>query len=241
MIEILDPGPFATIQDLGRVGHAALGVSSSGAFDAAALRAANRLVGNAESAAAVEFTFGGLRLLARDAVTLALTGTVCPGAPGWGVALTVPAGTRLALGVPTDGLRSYLAVRGGIDVAPTLGSRSTDTLSGLGPAVLRPGELLRPGAAGSDPADGTWVPPARRLTHRVVLGPRTDWFTTEASETLLRASWTVREQSDRVGLRLDGPRLERAIDGELPSEATVPGALQVPRTVGRSCSARTAR
>lgn len=228
MIEILHPGPFATIQDLGRIGQAALGVPRSGAFDTAALRAANRLVGNAESSAAIEFSFGGLRMCAHDAVTIALTGAVCPGAPGWGVALTLRGGTRLALGVPADGLRSYLAVRGGVDVTPILGSRSTDTLSGLGPAALRSGDLLRTGAANGDPADGAWVARARPPAHRVVLGPRTDWFTAEALAALLRSPWVVREQSDRVGLRLDGPRLQRAIDDELPSEPTVPGAIQVP-------------
>ncbi|WP_375489443.1 biotin-dependent carboxyltransferase family protein [uncultured Jatrophihabitans sp.] len=228
MIEIVEPGPSATVQDLGRIGRAAVGVPRSGGFDRAALRAANRLVGNPDNAAVVECTFGGLRLRVERAVTVALTGAACAGAPDWGRAVTLPAGAEVSLGTPAVGLRSYLAVRGGLDVDPILGSRSTDTLSGLGPPALRPGSRLAVGTARGNPADGTWVAPAGVDAHRVVLGPRADWFTPAAAARLLEARWTVRDRSDRVGVRLDGPRLERAVDGELPSEPTVPGALQVP-------------
>jgi len=227
MIEILETGPLATVQDLGRPGYAALGVPRSGAFDRAALQLANRLVGNPDDAAAVEVTLGGLHLLLRDAATVALTGAACPGAPDRDVAVSLPAGARIRLGTPATGLRSYLAVRGGIAVAPVLGSRSTDTLSGLGPAPLRPGQLLPVGAAAGVVSGASGLPrPAGPLTVR--FGPRDDWFTPSARRLLLDAEWTVRSESDRVGLRLAGPPLERVRPGELPSEPTLPGAVQVP-------------
>jgi hypothetical protein len=122
MIEVIAPGPLTTVQDLGRAGFAALGVPRSGAFDRAALRRGNRLVGNTESAAALEVTLGGLAVRFDAAATIALTGARCPGAPDQDAAVTVAAGTVLRLGVPVSGLRSYLAVRGGIAVDAVLGS-----------------------------------------------------------------------------------------------------------------------
>jgi allophanate hydrolase subunit 2 len=106
VIEIVRPGPLATVQDLGRPGHAALGVPSSGAFDRAALRLANRLVGNPDGAAALEITLGGLELRLHRPATIALTGAVCPGAPDWDAAVSVPGGTVVWLGTPASGLRS---------------------------------------------------------------------------------------------------------------------------------------
>jgi biotin-dependent carboxylase-like uncharacterized protein len=227
VIEIVAPGPLATVQDGGRPGLAALGVPRSGAFDRAALAAANRLVGNAPDASAVEITLGGLAFRCRTAVTFALTGAACEGA-ATGTAVTVPAGTTVALGVPRRGLRTYLAVRGGVAVEPVLGSRSTDTLSGLGPPPLRAGDLLPVGSAASGPVTGALVPAAGRHPLRVVVGPRDDWFAPGALQVLTAAAWTVRADSDRVGVRLAGPALERAVPGELPSEPTLPGAVQVP-------------
>jgi biotin-dependent carboxylase-like uncharacterized protein len=228
MIEVIAPGPLATVQDLGRVGYASLGVPRSGAFDRAALRLANRLVGNPPGAAAIEVTFGGLRLHLRQPATVALTGAVCPGAPDWAAAVTLPAGAWIALGTPARGLRSYLAVRGGFALPAVLGSRSTDTLSGIGPAPLRRGDALPVGAA-SDPVPGvSAAEPTPSHLLRVRLGPRDDWFTSAARTLLVEASWQVRPESDRVGLRLAGPALDRVRDGELPSEPTLPGAVQVP-------------
>jgi biotin-dependent carboxylase-like uncharacterized protein len=227
MIEILDPGPLATVQDLGRTGWAALGVPRSGAFDRAALRLANRLVGNAENTAAIEVTLGGLAIAARDAVTFALTGAACAGLD-WGVPITVPAGRVVRLGRPRLGLRSYLAVRGGLDGPAVLGSRSTDTLSGLGPAPLRAGDVLPVGTAAGSVSGAAAAPRAPSGVLDVLLGPRDDWFTKAAAELFAASEWTVRPDSDRVGLRLDGPKLERDRTGELPSEPTRPGAVQVP-------------
>src|SRR5207244_855528 len=121
MIEVLSPGPRTTVQDLGRPGWASLGVGRSGAFDRAALVLANRLVGNPPGAAAVELTLGGLAFRLHDAATVVLTGALLPGLD-WGAPTTRPAGAIIRLGAPTSGLRSYLAVRGGVDVEPVLGS-----------------------------------------------------------------------------------------------------------------------
>jgi biotin-dependent carboxylase-like uncharacterized protein len=228
MIEIVEPGPFASIQDAGRSGFARLGVARSGAFDRAALRLANRLVGNRPDTAAVEVTLGGLELRVHDAVTLALAGAVCPGFD-WGTAVTLAAGATVRLGTPAHGLRSYLAVRGGLAVAAELGSCSTDTMSGLGPPALRRGDRLGIGDDIAGEIGGATAPPRpARGRLRVVAGPRDDWFAPSALARLTATTWTVRAESNRVGIRMDGPRLERVRAGELPSEPTLPGALQVP-------------
>jgi biotin-dependent carboxylase-like uncharacterized protein len=228
MIEIVAPGPLATVQDLGRAGWAGLGVPRSGAFDRAAARLANRLVGNEAHAAVIEVTLGGLRVRALDATTVALAGTPCPGAD-FGVAFTLPAGATLQLGPPVSGLRSYLAVRGGVGADQVLGSRSTDLLSGLGPPRLRAGDRLPAGPSPTRPPSGAAAPVG--YSHRPLrftAGPRVDWFAAEALDLLTGTAWTVRPESDRVGVRFDGPSLRRVRDGELPSEPTLPGALQVP-------------
>jgi biotin-dependent carboxylase-like uncharacterized protein len=229
MIEILEPGPLCTVQDLGRSGWAELGVGRAGAFDRGALALANRLVGNHPAAAGLEITLGGLRLRLSGAATVAVTGARCGGTLDWGRAVSLPAGSVLELHAPSEGLRTYLAVRGGLDAAPVLGSRSTDTLGGLGPAPLRAGDRLGIGASGAAGIDGSAAVP-RPVPARleVVLGPRADWFTGEAVALLVSARWTVRPESNRIGVRLDGPELPRMRAGELASEATVPGALQVP-------------
>jgi biotin-dependent carboxylase-like uncharacterized protein len=233
VIEILDPGPLATVQDLGRHGYAALGVPRSGAFDAAALRSANRLVGNPPGAAGIEITLGGLWVRTTAAATVALTGALCAGVPDWYAAVTLAGGARFRLGTPPTGLRTYLAVRGGIDVPAVLGSRSSDRLSGLGPAPLRPGDLLPTGRGselpGKLPGGLPGRPPALSpVPLRLSWGPRDDWFVDDARHLLLTTTWTARPESDRVGVRLDGPPLERVRDDELPSEPTLPGAVQVP-------------
>lgn len=228
MIEIVAPGPLTTVQDAGRPGWASVGVPHSGAFDRAAARLANRLVGNDPALAALEVTMGGLALLARDAVTVALTGAPCPGAD-WGVAVSLAAGSALRLGRPARGLRSYLAVRGGLAVDRVLGSRSTDLLSGIGPPLVRAGDRLPVGPPPLASPSGAVAPTCwPRHTLRVYVGPRADWFTGDALDRLTGATWTVRPESDRVGVRLDGPPLRRARAGELPSEPTRPGAVQVP-------------
>jgi biotin-dependent carboxylase-like uncharacterized protein len=230
-------GPLATVQDLGRPGHAAWGVPRSGAADRRSLRLANRLVGNPEDAAGVEVTFGGARLRALADLVVAVTGASTPVTIGGEPAernapLVLRSGVELALAPPAGGVRTYLAVRGGLVVAPVLGSRSTDLLAGLGPAPLAPGDRLTVGKA-TGPVPEVAVapvadPPAHEVTLALRLGPRDDWFRPSARRALLSAAWRVTSDSNRVGVRLDGPRLERAVDDELPTEGLGLGALQVP-------------
>ncbi|MEV4168734.1 biotin-dependent carboxyltransferase family protein [Nonomuraea sp. NPDC049709] len=229
MIEVLAPGPYATVQDLGRPGLAHLGVPCSGAADAPSLRLANRLVGNAEGLAGIELTFGMARLRFLDAAWVALAGAPLASGADMGVPFWVPAGGELRLGAPVRGLRTYLAVRGGIAVEPVLGSRSTDSLSGLGPEPLRAGTLLPVGPPeGVISVDLAPMPGPRPAVLRVLPGPRDDWFVPEALAALCGGPYTVTQDSNRVGVRLSGPELARAKEGELPSEGMVTGAVQVP-------------
>ncbi|MFV2198589.1 biotin-dependent carboxyltransferase family protein [Nocardiopsis sp. LOL_012] len=236
-LEVLETGPLTTVQDTGRFGCADLGVGRSGAADARSHALANRLVANPVGAAALEATVGGLGVRAHGAVTVAVTGAPVPlavdGRPvPLNTVLRLPDGAELSMGAARRGLRSYLAVRGGVDVAPVLGSRSTDVLAGLGPAVPRPGDLLPVGAppARFPVADHAPVAPVGgpEVRLRAVPGPREDWFTAGALDTLFGAVYGVTARTDRVGARLSGPVLRRARGGELPSEGMVAGALQVP-------------
>lgn len=249
-LRIVSPGLQSLIQDLGRQGYSALGVSAAGALDRASLRRANRLVGNSPSAAAIETVSGGLKVQAVGDQVLAVAGAPSaltidspsdPESDNPGRRRTIPVATpfalldgeTLTLGAPEAGFRSYLAVRGGVDAAPVLGSRSTDTMSGIGPAPLAAGQLLasgnvvESGVVGNPelqpdfPGDGVTV-------LDIVPGPRADWFDASALESLCGQDWVVKPQSNRVGMRLDGTPLERSRRGELPSEGTVAGAIQVP-------------
>ena len=232
MIEIVRPGPFATIQDLGRPGHAALGVGVSGAADRRALRLANRLVGNPEDAAGIEITLGGFVARFERLCRVAVTGAPCDSSVGMDAPAYVRAGEELRLGMPSAGLRTYVAVAGGIDVPAVLGSRATDTLAGLGPERLREGTRLPIGEVRGEPPGVDYAPvlaPSADPVLRVLPGPRADWFTPDALERLLHEPFTVTGDADRVGIRLEGPELERREPGrELPSEGMVEGALQIP-------------
>ncbi|SMX91372.1 MULTISPECIES: carboxyltransferase domain-containing protein [unclassified Brevibacterium] len=246
-LEVLQPGLQLLIQDLGRPGFASMGVSGAGAADRTALRTANRLVGNTETAAGLESFGGGARLRFTGDGVATVTGadgtiTVTAGdgtvlKPQLGEAFAVADGDELEIGTATRGIRRYLAIRGGFDVATALDSASADTLAGLGPAVLEAGttltlhpQLAAPHLVEVNPAPARDLPqPGETLTLSVTLGPRDDWFTSSGVETLLSQEWTVTHESDRVGLRLSGEvPLERARTGELPSEGAVTGALQVP-------------
>ncbi|MGY1637690.1 biotin-dependent carboxyltransferase family protein [Geodermatophilus sp. SYSU D00742] len=231
-LTVLAPGPLTTVQDAGRPGQGALGIGRSGACDRGAAALANRLVGNDPAAAVLEVTLGGLAVRADADVLVATTGARCPGSPAHNAPHRLAAGTQLRLGVPPTGLRTYLAVRGGVAVEPVLGSRATDLLSGLGPPVLSAGDVLPVGGAGG-PLPGVDLapvadPPGGEVTLRVLPGPRADWFAEDAAGVLTGTGWTVTGESNRIGLRLDGPPLERARTGELASEGMVRGALQVP-------------
>lgn len=236
-LDVLASGPLTTVQDLGRPGQAHLGVGTSGACDRASLRRANRLAGNPEGAAGLEVTLGGLAVRARGQLVVSVTGAPTPvdvdGVPkAMDTVLHLASGAVLQVGFPSAGARTYLSVHGGIDVTPLLGSRSADLLAGLGPPPLGPGDVLPVGTSAYDwtPVD---VAPGRAIGDGEVylgmlLGPNDDWFTPAALRRLITALWTVTSDSNRVGLRLAGPQLDRSMPGELPSAGLLPGAIQVP-------------
>ncbi|WP_433799145.1 biotin-dependent carboxyltransferase family protein [Actinomycetospora sp. CA-084318] len=237
MITVLATGPQTTVQDVrGRPGRADLGVGVSGAADRRALALANRLVGNHGDAAGLEITLGGFAGSFPTTCVVALTGAPAPATIDGRAAdlhrpVVVPAGAELRLGTPPTGLRTYLAVRGGIAVAPVLGSRATDVVAGLGPAVVAEGDELPVGSPPTHPVPAVDLAPPPRAdgTLRVVLGPRADWFADPG--LLLRHPWTVTDDLNRVGFRLDGPELARAeafAGVELPSEGVIRGSVQVP-------------
>ncbi|WP_028245773.1 carboxyltransferase domain-containing protein [Pseudoclavibacter soli] len=253
-LTVVQPGLGGTLQDLGRAGHADLGVSRSGALDHDAARLASRLVGNASDVASIE-THGGLQLRAAGEQVLAVTGAevtltvhAAAGHAGasrrtavLGQAFALRDGETLEVGFPTRGSVAYVGVRGGFAVAPVLDSLSTDVLSGLGPEPLATGTVLPvhrsavaavaqvwPGEAGGDAA-AALPAPNETVTLDVVLGPRTEMFAADALATLFAQEWSVTPQSNRVGLRLHGETpLVRSDHRELASEGTASGALQVP-------------
>lgn len=240
-ITIRETGPLATVQDLGRPGYAHLGVPGSGAADRGAMMLANRLVGNTVSAATIECTLGGLTLTTDTDVLMAVTGadTVVrvDGTPvGVAAAVALRAGSELSVDAPSWGCRNYVAVRGGVDVPPVLGSRSTDVLSGLGPAALSAGDRLHVGDDAQDWPEVSSAPPDTDHPRIVVLdcspGPRRD-LVADAS-MLYGGVWEVTAHSNRVGVRLDRPAggsglLEHRDDaGELRSEGIAHGSVQIP-------------
>lgn len=236
-IVVEEPGIQSLVQDLGRPGHAHLGVPTSGAADRASLAEANRLVGNRPDAAGIEVTVGGLVCRVTRRTLVAVTGAACPvivdgrawagATAGW-----LESGARLELGPATAGHRAYVAVRGGLDVERVLGSRSTDTFGGLGPDPLHAGQRVPLGVARGEVPDverAPRVPPTAGTVHvRILPGPRADWFADRAHARLAGARWRVGMSSTRVAIVLEGPGLPRRIPGELPSEGLVRGAVQVP-------------
>lgn len=230
MLSVLGTGPQVLVQDAGRVGYAHLGVPRAGALDAPAARLGNRLVGNPAGAAVLEVLLGGLALRAEAGCWVAVTGaevavSVDEVARGHGRAEWLPAGSVLRLGLPRVGLRSYVAVAGGIAVDPVLGSRSTDTLAWVGPPPVTVGNVLPVGAARGVPAGVEAPLPRRPGPLRLLPGPHPELFGDLGA--LTRTRWEVLPASNRIGLRLSGPAVPRAA-GELPSEGTVLGAVQVP-------------
>lgn len=237
-LQVLATGPLTLVQDLGRPGLAALGVGRSGAADRGAFRLGARLLAQDYAAAALEVTFGGLTVQAAGDLTLALTGAEAPAAidgrpVGYRSPLPVRAGQTLRIGTPAVGLRTYVSVRGGLEVPAVLGSRATDTLSGIGPPPVRAGDLL---PVGPPPrtfpvVDHAPAPPAPDgpLVLHALAGPRDDWLADP--DALAAATRNVSSRSDRVGIRLSGPTLSwhPAYAGrELASEGVVRGAVQVP-------------
>lgn len=236
-LEILRTGPLALVEDLGRTGMAHLGVTRSGAADRRSHTLANRLVANPDDRATVEVMFGGLtaRVCGGDvdiAVTGADTTPTVNGKPfGTNSIQHVRDGEVISLGSPDTGLRSYLAVRGGIDVEPVLGSRSYDVMSALGPRPLRAGDVVPVGEHTDDYPEIEQAPVAtiagQMLDLRVMPGPRDDWFVDP--DALVHNVWVASDRSDRVGMRLTGtPMRHRDPHRQLPSEGATRGAIQVP-------------
>lgn len=232
-LEVLAPGPLTLVQDGGRSGFAAVGVTGSGAADPAALRAANRLVGNRSGAAGLEVLLGGLRLRARGTVVVALTGAdaraqVDGREVACGRALRLVDGAELTLQPPDAGLRTWVAVRGGVAVPALLGSRSRDTLARWGPPPLTAGDLLGLGDEAVELPDPhgqvpPWARPAGVPVLELLPGPQQAWL----ADPLPREPMVVQPDSDRVALRLTGrPWRRRA--GELPPAPLVAGAVQLP-------------
>jgi antagonist of KipI len=239
-MRIIRAGQLTTVQDLGRCGHRAEGVPQSGAADAFALRVANALVGNPESAAGLEFTFAGPEVEFSEPVVVALGGATCDGMEPWTLR-AFAAGERLALGGCTRGCRGYLAIAGGVEVPLVLGSRSTylrGSFGGHEGRALRDGDVLRIAVGAGDilKADAAalrtrWRIDPRILptytsevTLRVIAGAQAEEFGLGWIESVFEVS----TQSDRMGLRLKGASLTRASGEELLSSAVAPGTIQVP-------------
>jgi len=236
-LEILRTGPLAIVEDLGRAGLAHLGVGRSGAADRHSHTLANRLVANPDDRATVEVTLGGFSARVRGGdVDIAVTGadtnpTVDEIMFGTNSIHHVRDGQVISLGMPRAGLRTYLAVRGGICVTPVLGSRSYDVMSAIGPSPLQAGDRLPIGEHTADYPELDQAPVAAitgaAVELLVVPGPRDDWFADP--DALVHTDWVASDHSDRVGMRLVGHPLQyRHPDRQLPSEGATRGAIQVP-------------
>jgi biotin-dependent carboxylase-like uncharacterized protein len=236
-LEILRTGPLAIVEDLGRAGLAHLGVGRSGAADRRSHTLANRLVANPDDRATVEVTFGGFAARVRGGdVDIAVTGAdTSPTLDGIMFGTNsihhVRDGQVISLGTPSAGLRTYLAVRGGICVTPVLGSRSYDVMSAIGPSPLRAGDRLPIGEHTADYPELDQAPVAAltgtAVELLVVPGPRDDWLVDP--DALVHMDWVASDHSDRVGMRLIGhPLQHRYPDRQLPSEGATRGAIQLP-------------
>ena len=238
-ILVKKPGPWTTVQDEGRFGYQASGIRPAGVMDTDAFRAANRLVGNAGGEAVLEMTFMGATLLFEAAAWFALTGADMRASldgtplPRYR-AIHAAAGQTLALGMAAAGCRGYLAVRGGIDVPLVMGSRSTDASARIGGCE---GRALREGDRLPVRADDGWAPSetlpleapnyAGEIRTRVILGPQDDRFTAAGVAAFLTSPYEVSADSDRMGIRLEGPAIESRGGTDIVSDGIVFGSIQV--------------
>lgn len=247
-IRVIAAGPQSLVQDGGRTGFQKLGVSVSGAADIDALNIGNRLVGNDPYDAAVEILLGGAEFEFETTATFALTGAetgaTLDGVPLTGdVSYSAHIAARLVLGMPApgQGLRTYLAVAGGIKTPRILGSRSTHVASEIGGVdgrALALGDLLEIGQAPAIAGSGKMFngidtlangPELLAVNVRVVLGPQDDEFSAAGIRTFLDSTYVVTDQSNRQGIRLDGPVIEsRTGSYDIVSDAVVNGSVQVP-------------
>lgn len=245
-IQVLDPGAFTTIQDSGRYGYQALGVSVSGPMDPAAYAAANRLCGNSKDSAVLEMTLLGGLYLFDSPCRISLCGAdMSPmlnerPAALW-TRISVSAGDRLRLGFAKNGCRLYMAVSGGIDTPLFLGSRSTNVrcrMGGTDGRALKAGDLLPVGKQAGDPADlpeecsipASDIPSyGSGISVRAVPGPQDDYFTEKGLSTFFSSVYTMENGSDRMGIRLSGDRIESISGTDILSDGTVFGSVQVTR------------
>ena len=238
-------GLLSSVQDGGRTGLRHLGIGRAGALDGLALQLANRLVGNAPAAPAIECLLGGLSLQFACDGWLALAGADCqarlddtPVWPGWRTRFT--AGQRLVLGRPRVGMCSYLALDGGVRQPQTLGACAADLSGGLGVALVSGAELPLGAAQPLSKPLGILLPaPPNGL--RFLPGPEWSWFS-QAEPQLVRQAWQVSPQSNRMGLRLTGEPLVREAGEELRSHGLLPGVIQVPpdgQPIVLGCEAQT--
>jgi len=241
VIQVQEPGLFTTVQDLGREGFGPIGVSASGAADAVSLRLGNRLVGNDEGAAGLEMTLLGGTFVFPERALLVLTGSdfgaALDGKPGeLGSSFEAKAGQTLRLGPTRTGARCYLCVQGGIAVELFLGSASTHILSGLGGhegRALRKGDALKIGAESGAIHERRLSALALnelqpRKVLRVTEGPQSDWFSESARRLFYESRYRVAEESNRMGIRLEGAIVPVPSGGEMISEGVSLGAIQVP-------------
>jgi antagonist of KipI len=240
-IHVRTPGLQTTVQDLGRNGFGPAGVSPSGAADPVSLRLGNRLVGNDESAAGLEMMLLGGTFVFPEGATLALTGSdfspmLNDARVELGESVAVRPGQTLRLGPTKSGARCYLCVQAGIDVKPFLGSASTHILSGLGGfegRALRQGDVLRMKPGRKTFSNRAIAPKAleqlsRRLVLRVTAGPQIAWFSESSLRSFYANTYRVGEQSNRMGLRLEGAALAQRGAGQMITEGVSLGAIQVP-------------
>lgn len=217
---VVRSGIATTFQDRGRAGLAQIGVGAAGAVDPGLAGLVNRLVGNDPAAAVIE-TCGDLELLATAPVIVASSAHLAP--------TQLQVGERVVVRPGAHGrLWHYVAVHGGFEVDPVLGSASRDTLAGLGPEPLADGQPLGARAVSRSFSIVDHAPLAELdAVVRVLPGPRRHWFSDTSWDRFFSSPWTVTSTS-RVGTRLAGGPVERVVDGELPSEGLVRGAIQVP-------------
>jgi antagonist of KipI len=239
---VLKSGLFTTVQDLGRNGYLRYGVPVSGAMDQFSLAAANVLVGNRPGEACFETTVVGPELQALTETQIAIAGARCSpringeDVPMWHT-LAVKTGDIVSLGNARDGCRTYLSVRGGISVPLVLGSRSTYVRGGFGGLdgrALRNGDLIE--TADSVPHGVECFMPkelvprfAESVEAHVVLGPQADMFAETGIAAFLSSVFKVSAEADRMGYRLEGPRVEHVREADIVSDALLPGAIQVPK------------
>ena len=241
-ITVLNPGLLTTVQDLGRVGYQQFGVSVSGVMDPRAAAIGNILVGNPQGEAVLECTLMGPQLKFETDEVIAVTGgDLSPTLDGQPVptyaALAVKAGQTLRFGVPKAGCRAYIAFAGGLDIPLVMGSRSTymkAAIGGFEGRKLQKGDALglrAPVAGYANLHQRAIAPefvPRPVYTLRVVLGPQDDAFTPEGVATFLGSEYTVTNEFDRMGCRMDGPAIQHKNGGDIISDGIAFGAIQVP-------------